>query len=677
MNQVLHYLGAAVALVGVGLLARWLYLNLRFARPRPRSVVSHDAVTPQVDAHTSSEHSGQSLAKRISRLGFGITAIVTILLGRLWFMQLVKSEDYIESAQKNRTRVIAKRPQRGRILDRNNVEIVGNRPVLTVLAEKDALDDPLLIARLACVLGMPRNAVRRHIQNQSEGASAPRVVASDVSMNTVAYIAEHPAQFPHVSVEARSVRKYPFGGVGAHLLGYPGTISQEELKNMEQDNTSEVSYQSGDIVGKVGLELQYEHLLQGVRGSTTVAVDSNGRVTSTISQTPPSNGNDLRLTIDIDLQKSLEESLDNAIAYARSLQHKDVRCGAALAMNPKTGEVLALASRPAYNPASFVGGISSSLWDSLTSEHSDYPMNNRAIEGLYPAASTIKAFSSMIGLTDKMVDANTIFVCNGWWTGFGEKWGKWCWKHDGHGPQNVVQAIAHSCDVYFYELAKAYFTSDNPEGLQKGFRHWGLGTRTGIDLPSEKDGRIPDAAWKEHYFQNASPEDRKWSGGDTANIVIGQGDLLVTPLQILAGYCGIANKGVIMKPHILKEVISKDGAQNIVKVDPKVWIDTQSSPEHLATVQQGLHDMTNAPMSTTDELLHFPVPLCGKTGTGEIKGKTEIGWFVVFGPKDDPEIATLFVIEESGGGSKGPIQGACQFLQYYFDNKSAQMRSEQ
>lgn len=676
MTNQLQYLGAAIALVGVLILVRFVYRHLKSLQPKHPKVTSKDSVTPQVDAHMNAETSGQILAKRISRLSFGITGVAALLLGRLWFMQLVNSENYVESAQKNRTRVITKRPQRGRILDRNGVEIVSNRAVLTVLAEKEALEDPLLIGRLANVLGMPRTAVKRRIQDEREGASAPRVVASDVPMNTVAYIAEHPSQFNYVTIESRSVRTYPFEGAGAHLLGYPGTISPEELKAIQNDNSSDISYQSGDIVGKVGLELQYDHLLQGVRGSTTVAVDSNGRVTSTISETPPSNGNDLRLTIDIDLQKEIEDALDKGLAYASTYQQRSITCGAAISMNPKTGEVLAMASRPTFSPTSFVGGISTSLWDSLNAEQSNHPMSNRAIEGLYPAASTIKAFSSMIGLTDGMIDATTTFVCNGWWTGFGERWGKWCWKHDGHGPQNVVQAITDSCDVFFYELAKKYYTSDNPEGLQKGFRAWGLGSPTGIDLPSEQGGRVPDAAWKEAYFSEASPDDRRWNGGDTANIVIGQGDMLVTPLQILSGYCGVANKGVIMTPHILKEVVAKEGQKSIINIEQKILHELTLNPDHLATVHEGLHAMTKSMVSATQELREFPVPLCGKTGTGEIKGKTEIGWFVAFGPKDDPEIATIFVIEESGGGGKGPIQGTCQFLKYYFEHKSSKKREE-
>ncbi|MDO5043923.1 MAG: penicillin-binding transpeptidase domain-containing protein, partial [Coriobacteriia bacterium] len=278
----------------------------------------------------------------------------------------------------------------------------------------------------------------------------------------------------------------------------------------------------------------------------------------------PIAGNDVQLTIDIKIQDSVERHLLEAIEIARDTG-RDSTGGACIVMNPKNGEVLAMASYPTYDPTAFIGGIGAETWESLTAEDANNPLTNRVIAGLYPAASTIKAFSTISALEYGIAKPDTSYMCAGKWTGFGAQWFKWCWLHTGHGGQNLRTGIVNSCDSVFYSIAKDFWNSNVPEGLQASFRDWRLGSLTGIDLPGEKAGRIPDAEWKYNYFENAPEQDRKWQAGDTTNIVIGQGDVLVTPLQMANSYCALNNRRQVLKPRVMLKVLSQDNKTALIE----------------------------------------------------------------------------------------------------------------
>ena len=580
-----------------------------------------------------------------------VGAFFGVLLVRLWGMQLLSSEDYSRRAELNRTREVSIRAPRGRILDRNDNVLVGNRSSMTLVASSGVADDTRVVRRLSNLLGMPDVAVRRAIQDASEGAQSQRTILIDVPEQAVAYVVEHPAQFPGVQVESRTVRSYPNGTLAAHLLGYAGSITQEELEAYAEDPDNHIDYVSGDIVGKSGVEYQYERVLQGVRGSRVVHVDANGNVTGVVSEIEPEQGSDVRLTIDLGIQQAAEEAIQTGLSVARHLEYEPTG-GAVVVMDCKTGELLAMASWPTYDPNAFIGGISTELWEQLQAAEANTPLLNRAINGQYPSASTIKPFSALSALEHGQATQDSYYHCPGYWTGLGEP-GMWCWEHAGHGDISLHTGITNSCDAVFYEIAKATYYSDEPEALQEMYRRWGLGSPTGIDLAGESSGRIPDAEWKWEWFSYLDDDEaRTWHPGDTANMVIGQGDLLVTPLQLAYAYCGLARGGTQMRPHVLLDVLSSETQQSLSSTQQTVANDVTINASDVAFIHEAITGVISEVESIGQYFDGLPVQPMGKSGTAETsdeEGNTH-AWFVAVAPADDPQYVVASLIEHGGGG---------------------------
>lgn len=585
----------------------------------------------------SDNSSESTFSSRLAGFGVAIGAVFAALVARLWSMQLISSDEYVQEAESNRTRTVTSAAPRGRILDRNGVEIVTNRSSLTVVAESDVADDEIEMQLLGNLIGMPRQAVYRKVIDTSEGAQSVRTVSTDVSRRVVAYLGEHPAAFSGVSVQQRSTRAYPQGSLAAHVVGYTGTVTSEQLEASSTDDSA-VQYKSGDVVGQAGVEAMYESVLQGIRGEQTVYVDSNGKVLDTSTKIDPQSGSDVVLTIDSDIQRAAETSLEEMLADTKKRGY-DAVGGSVVCLDCTNGEVLAMASAPTFSPAIFVGGIATSDWDSLTSEGSNYPLMNRAISGQYPSASTIKPFTTFAALDDGIATTGSGYYCSGWWTGFGEAYGMHCHKKEGHGSIDLQGGITYSCDVVFYEIGKGFYNSSNKEGMQETFREYGLGSATGIDLPSEASGRVPDAAWKWDYFSNLPDADRQWQPGDYCNIAIGQGDLLVTNLQIAQAYCSIANKGPVYKPHVLKSVKSGLGGGSVIDYNVSEVRNIDEDQSYRDLVDAGLRGMIyEESTSQTEHWTNLTVEVHGKTGTGEqAAANRNICWFVCYAPADDPK----------------------------------------
>ncbi len=588
---------------------------------------------------------------RINIFGMLAAAVFGVLAVRSWSLQVLSGSQYSSQATSNMTSESSVPARRGRILDRNGRELVTNRISRTVVGDNNVVDDSQVVHRLSLVLGIPEQAIRARLNDQTSGATSDKVVASDVSMRAVSYIAENSSLFPGVSVESRTVRSYPYGTLAAHVLGYVGTISEEELAA----ETEGITYESGDTVGKTGVEAAYESVLQGNKGVKVYQVDSSGNTLGVVDETDPDPGDDIRLTIDVDVQQVAEDALTEGLASARSSGYGNAYCGALVVIDVKTGGVIAMASAPSYDPNEFVNGISESLWDSLTNEDSNYPMNNRAIAGQYPAASTYKAFTGMAGLMSGLVDAGTTAYCSGTWTGFGEEYSQNCWDTTGHGSMDIYYAIAYSCDVYFYELASSFWYQDDRDILSDYLEGWGFGSTTGIDIGGEMSGRVPDSEWKSEYYWE-TPEEAQWLAGDLTNMSIGQGDVLVTPLQIAVGYAGIAT-GKMYKPHVLYEVMNKNGqvviGENISESDFKPDV----SEENLAIMRDALRlAVTSGGVSSV--FTDFSVEVAAKSGTGETGSseRDDYAWFAAYGPFDDPQYVCVCVLEQGGGGtsSAGP-----------------------
>jgi penicillin-binding protein 2 len=600
-----------------------------------------------------------TIRNRIMGLGIFSGGAIAVLLARLWSMQLVSSDEYAAQAESNRTRTISIAAPRGRILDRNGKELVTNRPSLTVVADSEVENDDVEMQLLGNLLGMPRMAVKRKIEDSSEGAQSARPVMVDVSIRVVAYLEEHPDLFTGVTVQERTQRSYPYGSLAGQVLGYVGTVTSDQLaESGTSTDEGAIEYESGDTVGQAGVEYEYENVLQGVRGEQTVYVDASGSVTSYSTTVDPQAGSDVLLTLDLTIQQGCESGLAHAIKVANDLGYKDCKAGAILCMDVTNGEILGMASAPSFSPSVFVGGISNDDWNALNSEEGMYPLINRAIQGQYCSASTIKPLTSFAALSNGLATITSTYYCAGLWTGFGEAYGQYCWKKTGHGTMTIETGITYSCDVVFYEIGKAFYLSDNPEAQQDHLRMWGLGSTYDIDLPSEASGRVPDADWKNEYYSAYDENTRTWMGGDQTNLSIGQGDLLVTPLQMACAYAGIANEGPIWRPHVLKGVQAQGASGTVVEYQPEIALSPTEDATYFSTIKKGLRGVLEK--ESTNIIAHFSslsVSVEGKTGTGEVNGKDPVGWFVAYAPAESPKYVCACVVEEGGYGENSAMRG--------------------
>lgn len=609
-------------------------------------------------ASGGSENSPSSHFKsRINATGIFAGTVIGALFMRLWNMQVISSSSYTEQAEKNRTRSISTHAARGRILDRNGAVLVGNRPSLVVLAEQSVLEDEAELHILAALIGIPKAVLRLKIEDSSQGLQRGRVIAVDVSRRVVSFINAHPSLFDGVSIEARSQRSYPLGSLAGQVLGYTGVITSEQLK-ASQDNQDEgkITYEPGDVVGQSGIEASYENVLQGIKGEQVVFVDADGNIVNHSSSVEAQSGSDVVLTLDAEIQKAAEDSLSSTIKRLQEHGKPDCFGGCAIAMDVTNGEIIAMASAPSFSPNMFVGGISSDDWDMLSSKSSHNPLLNRGIGGQYPSASTIKPLSALAALNEGIATPQSSYMCTGYWTGFGAAFGQYCWLHTGHGPMTLQTGITHSCDVVFYEVGKGFFYSSNKDGLQQMFKKWGLGSKSQIDLPGELQGRIPDEAWKREYFASYPDDAKAWQGGDNTNLAIGQGDLLVTPLQMLCVYAGIANRGSIPQPHLMKSIKSTSNSGSIIDYKCSTRISVDEKDEYMDLVQRGLYGVIyEESQAQASHFTNMKEIVAGKTGTAETSHETPTGWFIAYAPYDKPRYVVASVLENSGFGSDGAM----------------------
>ncbi len=595
----------------------------------------------------------QRLKPRFAVFGGLMLALLSVLALRLWSMQVLSGPVYAAQAERNRVREITLIAPRGRILDRHGRELVTNRPTYAVLAPSQAADDDEMLVRLSTLLDTSVPELKERLRSRKEAALAPRVIAIDVPLETVAYLSEHAESFPGVEVQVRAVREYPQKALAAHVLGYTGEISEKELTSPDF-----AGYDPTEVVGKAGAERAFEKVLQGDRGRRMIEVDASGRPQRVIQEVEPVPGRDVRLTIDSRVQRVAERALEDALSDARREKYYRAKAGAIVALDVTNGEVMAMASLPSYSPSLFLNGISQKQWRSLTSRSSEYPLTNRAIMAQYPPASTFKAFTGLAGLTYGFTSQWATYRCEGRWTGMGEEWKKHCWNRSGHGTVSFMDGIEESCDVVFYEIGHRFY-KDRAEKLQSFARGFGYGQATGIDLPGEVDGRIPDRAWKRAWNENY-PEYRNWNPGDTVNMAIGQGDVLVTPLQVAMAYGGIAYDGKVMRPHVLRQVLGSDGAP-VLNVKPEVAFRPKVSRANLRVMQAALLGVTRSG-TAKGAFQTFPVPVAGKTGTAQVASKDDYAWFVGYAPADKPRYVVAVVVEQGGHGGSVAAPAARQVL---------------
>lgn len=601
----------------------------------------------------------QQLQGRFAALGIIVLVVLGGLLVRLWSMQVLAGSAYAVTAEDNRVRQVSIDAARGRVLDSKKRPLVTNRPVVAVTAEPSVASDSELLTRLSALIDVPVPDIVKRLSSDKKERLAPRILRVDVPLATVSYLVEHANQYKGVSVQAAAVREYPQGRLAAHVLGYTGEISEQQLASKQSPY---YGYQLGDVVGKAGVESRYDWALLGVKGYRRLEVDAQGRIHRILAEGQPRAGKDIELTIDSDVQKVAEQALEGAILEAHRQHFTKAKAGAIVVLDVKTGGVVAMASAPTYDPSQFLGGIKEKDFKRLTAPGSEHPLINRAIMSSYAPGSTFKAITGVAALQNGLTGAYSYFYCPGHWEGFGKQWAKWCWLHSGHGGIDFTSGVVRSCDSVFYELGKRFYKKKG-EKLQAFTRSAGFGAKSGIDLRGEVAGRVPDAAWKAAY-NKYYPEYAQWLPGDTVNMAIGQGDLLVTPLQLASYYAALANGGKVMRPHVLKAVLGADG-KPAVKEPVVVQSDPKIKPANLAIMRSALLGATQRGTGHA-AFAGFPIPVAGKTGTAQVYNKDDYAWFACFAPVSKPRYAIVVMVEQGGHGGSVAAPAAREVLSKLF-----------
>lgn len=561
--------------------------------------------------------------------GFGL-----VVLGLLR-LQVVQYDELTRLAEQNRVRLDVLRAPRGAIRDRRGRLLADNRPSFdivfrpmpaeSVASAQSALDSDWY-AQVAALVVDDTLAVRRKVA-EANRTGQTAVLRRNAPFAVMAAVEELRADLTGLDVQVVPLRNYPEGASAAQMLGYAGQINDQELKTRE-----ETGYRMGDLIGKTGVESRYEEILRGEDGAEFVVVNAMGKRVSGLEGSPPKlpvPGHDVTLTVDLDVQRAMEEAM-SGVAH-----------GAAVAIDPRDGAILGMVSRPQFDPNEFSSGISFARWRELTAGGGN-PLLNRAIQSAYPPGSTFKIVTMLAALHNGIAGRTThqATSCNGGYTFGSRRFG--CWDKRGHGSVDIIGALQFSCDVYFYQLGLQL----GLDRLQAVARALGLGERTGIDLPAETRGLVPDDAWYNKRFKAGS-----WPRGILLNLGIGQGELLVSPLQLATMTAIVANGGHAIRPHVVKAVQGVRGFRVEKPLEPGL-----STPaEHWAVVHEAMQKVVDAGTGTSVRLPGIAV--AGKTGTAQNPHGNDHALFVCYAPADRPTIALAVVAENSGHGGSvcGPI----------------------
>ena len=607
---------------------------------------------------------------RFVAMGVLVAAIFGSLTLKLWSLQILEGGRYGRDAQENLYTTVNTPAPRGIIFDADGIELVNNRNIMTILAEGGVAEDRDVVRRLSVLLGIPFNIVRQRIQDTSNGAQSQRVVVNDASLRDAAYIMEHPEAFPGVITQTRTERNYPMGALAAHLLGYTGTATEEQLESVSQGR----SLVSGDFVGQSGIEQSYDALLAGDHGVRTLIVDSGGSVKQVVSETEATRGSDLYLTIRTGVQHAADQALQDLIAPKGVIGQGIGAAGSIVCLDCTNGEIIAMASYPTFDPGKFVGGISQEVWERFNTEKSRYPLMNRAIAGTYPMASTFKAFTGLAGMNYGFVDKKKTWDCQGTWTGFGEEYPQSCWNLYGHGRIDFETSVFESCDITFYEIAKNFWDARGTIGdsaMQDYIKMFGYEAATGIDIAGEAIGRIPTPEWKAEYFKD-EPEEAQWMPGDMSNMVIGQGYVLGTCMQLAVSYAAVATGGKVVKPHLLREVHNSEG-DVVIKQEGGVDREIDIPADNVKLLTAGMRRL--AVEGDVSPLL-LDMDVACKTGTAEVAGKRDQGVFAVYGPYEKPQYVVACIIEEGGAGAQSAAIASATVMQAALDYAEGKLKAD-
>jgi penicillin-binding protein 2 len=594
-----------------------------------------------------------SWQRRERQLSAIVVFIFALVLLRLFTLQVVQGDRYRDLSEENRIRVDILTAPRGEIRDREGRLVADSVPSFTVtfdpydnayLGQPDRRDST--VALLAQILDVDAAELREKVRREKSQTFLPVRLKRNVDMKTVAYVSEHLDRLPGVEVESEPLRRYPWGDLGSHLLGYVGEISEKELSDPKR-----TGYRSGDLIGKAGIERQYERWLRGVDGKRFVEVNALGRKAELLGDKRPilpRRGENLTLTLDLDLQRAAEGAFEPGSR------------GAIVALDPSTGGVLALVSKPNYDPNEFSNGISQARWDEL-SQGGNYPLFDRAIQAAYPPGSTLKPFVALAGLVGGDISAGTHFAesCTGQYR-FGSRVFR-CWKPEGHGSLALRDALAQSCDIYFYQLGLREGLPD----LSAFMERIGVDRRTGIDLPQERRSLFPDPAWYDRHYGAG-----RWSRGLVLNLAIGQGEISLTPVKLAQLTALIANGGFLVRPHVVERV----GRTDVSDVAPPESLrhDLHLPPRALRLVRDAMEAVVSDPHGTGAAARIDSVRVAGKTGTAQNPHGKDHALFICFAPVEDPKIAIAVLVENAGHGGSEAAPLAHAVLQAFFHPAAAE-----
>ncbi|MCR4398116.1 MAG: penicillin-binding protein 2 [Firmicutes bacterium] len=579
-------------------------------------------------------------------------ALVAVQIGRL---QVVHGEKYDELSRGNRLRLVPVTAPRGIIYDRNGAVLAASRPAFTVsLFVMDPSATAVNAARLSAVLGMDAEKIRKKVSDQWDRLYEPIKIVRDISPDVYTAVEEHRAELPGVVVEVEPVRDYPNGTTAAHALGYVHEIMKEQLSSSKYKD-----YKMGDTIGQFGLEAAFESELRGQDGGKQVEVDARGRFSKVLGQIDPTPGNNVYLTLDLRLQSAAERALDSQIAQLRKT-NPAVMSGAVVVLDVRNGEILAMASRPAFDPNDFSRGITP---ERLRELYSVKALNNLAIAGVYPPGSSFKMVTAMAALEEGKVTQTERIVDPG------HHWlvpSLSCWNKSGHGAVDIRQALQVSCNVFFYEMGRRL----GLDLIAKYGGLLGLGSVTGVEIPGEAGGLLPTSEWKRNAYQKKLVKEPEVLVAESMMAGMGQVFHSYTPLQMANYVATIANGGTRYRPHFLKAVVTQEGA--IVREGvPEVVGTLGVSKQTLDVIREGMWLVTQPGGTAASVFSGFPVKVGAKTGTAENPHGADHAWFVAYAPFGSPEIAVAVIVEQGGHGGSGAGPIARRVLESYFNLSSA------
>lgn len=588
----------------------------------------------------------KQVERKLKLVNVLVTVAFLVLVGRLWQLQIVKGEEYTAKSVKNMVATLPISAPRGNIYDRNGEVIANSRMAFTIsLVPQDLYqsdrDFDEVVYELSELIDYPAEKITSKVKEQTEGKYAvpyqPVRLVEDASIEVVTRVEEQKINLPGVIVEEEPYRNYPLGATCGPIIGYVGQISSEELNEL-----SDSGYKWRDRIGKTGIERTYESYLRGEDGQLIMEIDSRFRPMGTLGQEDPVNGAALTLTIDVDVQTATEKALSEQLVKIRNEgKYKEAYAGAAVVLNPNTGEVIALSTMPGYDPNLFSPKISQEDWDAINAPVSG--LFNRAVSGAYPPGSVFKPITAAAALEAGVVNFTEKFSCT---SNTDRYFGKKCMSL--HGSLNLLQGMSKSCNAVFYELGLR-LTADKIADMSKKF---GLSYITGIDLlPKESVGKVPDSS------------ERRFTTGEVLNYAIGQ-QVSVTPLQMAVAYGGIATKGTMYKPFLVSKVQRADVEDEIV-FEPEVTRTVELSDSTWNFLHESLRSVVTSGTAAS-AFKNFPISVAGKTGTAQAPPGDDHGWFIGWAPAENPEIVVAVMIERGGGGGANAAPVARTIMESYF-----------